>query len=271
MPWHFDQHHGVAGLCAAYNTKMRRDAYFTGITAVRLWDLPLPQHLPVSPIEVAVPLGTAPIRGRGVIGRHEPPGVRPVRLQGLRVLDPAATWASAARTLSVPDLVAIGDALVSPIGGRAALCSIDELRAELESRAGRPGTPRARRAIGFVQVGALSRPESLVRFLLLAGGVPPPELNVPLGAARAVIDLAWSEYRFGLEYDGEYHRSASQFAADIRRQELVHDHGWLLMRITKSDLFGDPRGVVRRVRRRLAARGAPAFGRDLSQSVAFRP
>lgn len=74
-------------------------------------------------------------------------------------------------------------------------------------------------------------------------------------ALGVYLDLAWPFARFGYEYQGGHHVVPEQHAADVRRQERVHDIDWLLMEGTKYDLFDAPLETVARVRSRLEARG----------------
>ena len=106
----------------------------------------------------------------------------------------------------------------------------------------------------------MSRPESLLRVLLTMGGIPEPALNLRLAELPFVLDLAWPQVRFGIEYQGDHHRDPAQFGADIRRQELVHDRGWLLMGVTRYDLFDRPLELLERARSRLADRGVASKG-----------
>ena len=107
----------------------------------------------------------------------------------------------------------------------------------------------------------------------MSAGIPEPELNhrLTIGRREVRVDIAWPEVRFGLEYDGDHHRDPRSFAADIRRQELVQDIGWSLMRATRDDLFRDPQALVLRVASRLAERGSPSIRIEVSQMVRPRP
>lgn len=261
----------VVALARAYAVKMRRDAAFSHVTGAQLLGLPLPVRFTPSPLHVSVPTGTAPVRGRGVVGHHLASTSRSLEVRGLRVLQPAALWVTLGLALEVPDLVAAADSLVTSTSSQRALCSVDDLQVALAEspRARRRGVLRA--ALPFVRVGAASRPESLLRVLLQAAGFPEPELNFRVEGLRYLVDLAWPDFRFGIEYDGGHHRSAAQYGADLRRQEVIHDDDWLLMHVQKEDLFGDPLGVVTRARLRLARLGFVVPHREVSQTVLPRP
>lgn len=244
----------VAALARAYAVKMRRDAGFSHVTAAQLLGAPLPVRFAASPVHVTVPSGTAPVRGRGVAGHHLTRRLDFAIVGGLRVLAPPEVWLTLAELLAVPDLVAVGDAFVgSP--DRPAVCSLADLADVLAAHPRARGRAVLRAALPFIRIGAASRPESLLRVLLCCAGFPDPVLNHRIPGLPYLVDLAWPEFRFGMEYDGGHHRTAEQFASDVSRQEIIHDSEWLLMRVQKEDLFDDALGVVARARRRLAGRG----------------
>jgi very-short-patch-repair endonuclease len=263
--------HGVEaepeGLARAYAVKMRRDAVFSHITAAQLLGAPLPVRFAPSPLHVTVPTGTAPVRGRGILGHHGALGDPATVVRGLRVLSPASVWLTLGELLDVPDLVAAGDALVTATRDRPSWCSVDDLVAEVLAHPRARGRSALRSALTFVRPGAASRPESLLRVLLVAAGFPEPVLNYVVPGLRYRVDLAWPEFKFGMEYDGRQHAFPGQARADSRRQEFIHDREWHLMRVQKEDLFDEPRELVMRGRRRLAARGFVVPTREISAMV----
>jgi hypothetical protein len=248
----------VVGRCRAYAAKMRADAAFTSLTAARLWGVPLPISSDVTVVHVATERGTARALGRGVVGiQHEPRSVEVSKLDGLSVLSPASTWVSLANDLGLADLVAAGDFLVTPTFGskRPALCDVRDL-AEAVGVQRRVNGRVLRDALDLIRVGPLSRPESLTRVLAVTGGLPDPVPNLRV-TPLLMFDLAWPRWRIALDYQGDGHRSASQFARDVRRIDDARHVGWDLMQITKTDLFDHPFDLLGRLRSRLAERGAP--------------
>lgn len=238
--------------CHAYALRMRPDAAFTSVTAAALWGIPLPTYVDSTRLHVSVPHGRPRPRSRGIIGTERHPDHEVVDVAGLRVLSPAATWASLSTALGVGDLIAAGDDVV---GDRRGYALAEPL--ELLAVAGRRerGAPRLRVAAPRVRVGSRSRPESLSRVLFVECGIPEPQLNFFIPELGVYLDLAWPDARFGYEYQGGHHVDAEQHAADVRRQERVHDIEWLLMEATKYDLFDAPLATVERARSRLESRG----------------
>jgi|GEM_PF-1500979 len=243
--------------CRALRLRMRADAAFTGLTAAALWGIPLPAYVDGSRLHVSVPHGSPRPRSRGVVGSERLPDVPIVDLGGMPVLSPVATWASLARWVGLADLIAAGDDIVGLRRGHP-LASLDELAAVAARR--ERGSPLLRAAVRRVRVGSRSRPESLSRVLFGESGIPEPELNHLIPELGVFLDLAWPEARFGYEYQGGHHVDAAQHAADVRRQERVHDGHWLLMEATKYDLFDAPLATVARVRARLESRGTATRG-----------
>lgn len=248
----------VAARCRAYATKMRTDVAFAGVTAARLWGLPLPAWLPSDDVEVIAPHGTARPGGRGVVASSHVPGrVTIVEYGGMRVLSPVDTWLSLSTVLELADLVAVGDAVVTAAFGssRPALATLTALQ-QVADRRGVRGVALARRAAALIRVGPLSRPESLTRVLAVTGGVPEPECNLAV-SPLLTFDLAWPAWRLGLDYHGSSHRSATQHAQDVRRSDLAARHGWTTMQAAAPDLFDIPFDLLGRIRSRLAGLGAP--------------
>jgi len=168
------------------------------------------------------------------------PGTRHGSLRnwtGISISSPALTWCLLAEQVSVPDLVAAADFLVS---GTHPLCSITELEAAVAARAGQRHVRALQRAVALVRVGPRSRRESHARLLFGAAGLPEPELNTKIftedGRFLAMSDLVWRVFRVAGEYEGEYHQERGQFRKDILRRERVEDNNWRLFRFTGDDL-----------------------------------
>lgn len=246
----------ASALCHAYATKMRADAAFCGLSAARLWGMPLPASVHDDLVHVSTPHGGPRPTGRGVRGfQHDPSSVEIVDLGSLRVLSPIQTWLSLGRVLALPDLVAAADFILTPSFGsrEPALATLDGLL-EAVSHRRILGRPVLRRAASLALPGALSRPESLCRVLLVSAGVPVPVPNLSI-SPLATLDLAWPSARYGLDYLGDQHRSPTQFARDVGRRELIKDIGWETLDVTQVDLFDHPHHVALKVRGRLSERG----------------
>ncbi len=84
-------------------------------------------------------------------------------------------------------------------------------------------------------------------------GFPPPvhqhTVSAPSGRPLGRIDLAWPQWRTGLEYDGQRYPTPRRLAHDERRHAQIMAAGW---RLYQSDRF-DLRPSSDRLRRELAA------------------
>jgi len=163
--------------------------------------------------------------------------------------------------LEVPDLLACAEFAITgnPYENRLALTSLENLAAAAGIVAGGHGHRARTTVLRFARAGALSRPESLLRYLLVKSGLPNPRINENCNDSRgsfiALADLSWPAFRVAAEYEGDHHRGVSQFRSDIHRFEKLADHHWAAVRISADDLFDRPDQTVARVASRLAERG----------------
>lgn len=255
-------HHGVriAGdmsptAAHAYAPLLRPGERFSGSTALELWGAPLPSG--ERPLHVTASGGRTRTRRPGVAGHEEAlPHVAAIR-HGLPVSSAALAFLEAAAELSLDDLVAAGDYLVHDPrvldpGDLRPHLTLAELRGSLAaSRA--PNVRTARRAADLVRPGAESRPETLLRLLLMRAGLPEPECGVAVADTRGRhigwFDLVWQDPRVIAEYDGDQHRtSTQQYERDIRRFDLASDASYRVIRVRSHGLFRDPAYTVARVR-----------------------
>jgi hypothetical protein len=268
----------VRELARAYAKRMPRRQVFSHETAAHLWGVPLPgrfagpgDHDRAAPLlHVSVPRGSSAPAARGVRGHVLDFAGLDVRVhRGLRLTGPAATWVQLGARLTVDDLVAAADFLVTgtePYNGRPPLCTFPELAVALENRPGCRGAAALRAALALARKGPLSRRESLLRLDLVRADLPEPAPNHRVldadGALLAMIDLAFPHYLVGIEYQSDLHRGPAQWRSDIRRLERLADAGWLMVQATSDDVSADGRlrdsaEFAERVRRRLRARGWP--------------
>lgn len=239
----------VAARCRAL-AHVRPDLVISHWAAVALHELPLPPGREVARIDLLAPPGAWPARRRGTRRHSARSPVPTVRRRGLLVTDAARTWNDLARDgATVVELVVVGDAMLSEGLVRPA---------ELEARTGADATWRgvrsARAAAPLLDGRSESPPESWLRVLLVAAGLPPPDVQHVVthqGAFVARVDLAWPEQRLVVEYDGEHHLQRRQRVADLRRREALELAGWTVVVLMAEDVFGDPAGAVARVAARL--------------------
>ncbi|WP_213815379.1 hypothetical protein [Glaciihabitans sp. dw_435] len=180
--------------------------------------------------------------------------------------DAPTTWLSMASSLPLDELVVAGDHLIlDPVvldpHDLRPHTSIEALAQAVASSHVR-GTRDADAALRMLRQGSESRPETLVRLLLVRAGLPEPEINVEIRDANGRLlgrgDLVYRLWRTLIEYDGDHHRTnAFQYNKDITRIERFNEEGWSTVRVRKAALFGAPDDVVARVTRALRRGGWP--------------
>lgn len=250
--------------CAALLVAMPAGAFFTHTTAAELWPLPLPTRGSERHIHVSVRPPQRPPRRPSVVGHEstDPLAVVTARCT-LPVVNPATLFCQLASMLSLPDLVAVGDALaLQPVfqdwSDDRPWVTPEQLEERVHCFRGR-GKARAAKALALIRPGAESRPETLLRLAIVDAGLPEPQVNVPvLDPAGRFIgrgDLVYRRWKVVVEYDGEQHRTDNrQFDRDVRRLDDFAAHGWRVVRIT-GRTFADRRETMDRVARALIAGG----------------
>jgi len=251
-----------------YAPRMHTGHFFSHETAAAIWGAPLPLTFSTYGDDIestALDLHVCALGGLAVprtqgVTRHRTRKsmVEMVVHDGLRVSSPASTWAMLG-TLSVADLVALGDFFCRqfrpgygrPDADRKPLATIDELREALVAGR-RRGAERLREAVELVREDSWSPRESRVRCILIAAGLPEPELNVDVyDGVRflACVDLAYPRQRVAIEYHGMLH--GMQWARDAERVAALRAAGWTVIEVT-APLLKSPEELVRRVRQALA-------------------
>ncbi len=179
--------------------------------------------------------------------------------RGLRTTSGPQTWLDLAERLPAHELVAVGDALM-----RGGHLSLDALARRLERAVRVRGVVRARECAPLLTPKSMSRPESLVRYWLVASDLPDPRPQVPVcdrwGRVVAHGDLGYEEWKVLLEYEGRQHAEPEQFGRDVDRYSLMAADGWLVLRFAARHAES-PTLVVDRTRRALQSRGwRPGLG-----------
>ncbi|MET0735650.1 MAG: hypothetical protein ABWY55_08405 [Microbacterium sp.] len=245
-----------------YEARMSEHEFFCGVTAALRWGISIPLSLIEDrPLDVAVLAPRRLPRSRGVRG-HQVLTARTTLVtdpaSGRLVTDPATTWAMLGALISdVRDLVAAADSVVRDWRVDRPMASVADL--ERVIRMGRRvGIGRLREALPLVRTRSASRPETRTRLALIDAGLPEPALNFTVtdeGSKLACVDLAYPQRRIAVEYEGEHHLlDPVQWSRDIARYERLAAAGWIVVRVTKTELFGHPWTIASRVRAAAASR-----------------
>ncbi|TDW90042.1 hypothetical protein EV137_3847 [Kribbella pratensis] len=166
---------------------------------------------------------------------------------GLPLTPPERTFLDLAPYCDLTKLVAAGDSLVRRTDVEP-LHLVETVAAAIGVRSVR----LARRAAARVRAGVDSPMESLLRLLLVDGGLPEPRIGYVISDAAggwlAEPDLSYPEVSLAIEYDGRHHLTdARQWRQDIRRRENLEREGWLVRVFTAYDLLQIPHTVVARI------------------------
>lgn len=243
--------------------------YLSHTTAAQVWGLWLPSWLRTeSPIHITGRKRAAGARRRpGAVGHRAALDARDVvEVDGLRLTTPARTWLDLAPMLRDPfDLVAAGDALLQradgpprpeDVLGTNPLSSLPEIDEVLGRRRSVKGIQAAREAREMLRAGVDSAPESRMRSVILAAGLPEPVVNqevlLPDGRIKRP-DLHYPRWRIALQYEGEGHADRVQLTKDIHRDDAFAANGWITVK-AGHDLYtvAGERQFLDRLRRAIA-------------------
>lgn len=242
---------------AAMLAALPRGTVLSGPTAARLHGMWVPRHDLEHVTVPAGPLGaqrvTVPQR-KDLVAHRSALSPEDVGLHhGLPLTSVTRTWYDLAAKLSVPDLVAAGDAAL-----RLHTATTEELGAAALRRARRPGAVRARIAAGLLDGAARSRPESHLRVALVSAGLPRPQVNVAVcdehGGWLAEPDLVYASARLAIEYQGADHADPRRMRKDVTRHMDLRRAGWEVLYYTADQVFTRPEQAVDDVCRLLAVR-----------------
>ena len=228
-------------LLAAWRRRLPPEAVFAGATAAWILGLDL---RPTNPVEIVAPADSSVRSGDGLnVSRGEISPGEIVNVRGLRATALFRTLSDLClRWSSLEALIAIDMAIAVAMTDAAALSR------HAEATSGRPGARRLR-VLAELAAPAESPMETRLRWLLIKAGLPRPDVQADLrdGEGRFVgrADLYYPSGRLVVEYDGDNHRA--RLVEDNRRQNLLLNAGFHLLRFTAADIHQRPDTVVGQV------------------------
>ena len=219
--------------CAAAAAIVGPEIWFSGITAVEMWE---GIEADDSAVEFTIPDDAHHVRRTGFRCRRralEPDDL--TTLHGFAVTTPQRTFVDVADRLAVPRLVAVGDDFLR----RGCMSERDVLRV-IARCAGQRGIKHARRAAELLDPLAESPRESMMRALLIEGGYPTPVSQIEIFDARggfiARVDLGLPDLKIACEYDGEHHLSRERQAKDAWRRGALAAEDWQVVTVVAEDV-----------------------------------
>jgi len=233
--------------------------FFSHVTAAILHGLPLPaRELQRTTVDVATGVSADRRQGQGVRAHLiAADRVLIVLLDGLPVASAVDTWVQLSMTLTIDELVMIGDALVRRKNPAATMA---ELAAAVTRHTGRRGARRLRDAFSLVRARTDSARETQLRLLIVRGGLPEPQVNPAIsdgfGVFLAFGDLTYRRYKVLIEYDGRQHADDEvQYLRDVDRLDALMADGWRIIRVNKKHLRNEQQQTLGRIRTALLERG----------------
>jgi hypothetical protein len=229
-------------------------AVISHCTAAELLGVPLPRDLEYANCEVIHCTVHPPERrrsGRGAVFHSRPTGPT-TSVKGVRVSGALDLLVQLAGQLGHDDLVAAADQLVGPDSKVRPRPSLELLRAQALRARSTYRIRAVRAALADARDRVESPKETQTRLLLLRAGFAEPEINLPLRAPRSGerfrIDLAYPALRLAIEYDGFWHSTDKRrHAADRRKDDVLHELGWRVVRASDQDLR-EPHDLLNRLR-----------------------
>lgn len=175
---------------------------------------------------------------------------------------PTAAFIQICDRLSLIDLVAIGDWLLHH--GHMTLVELAEVAYQ---QLWRPGARESLVVMPHLDERARSFPESELRMMVIACGLPVPEVNAEIlveDRTVAIVDLLIRRWMLALEYEGRQHLTdLRQWNRDIGRYADLRSLDVGYLQVT-NEMKAYPRALMMTVHQALVGRGydgpAPVFG-----------
>lgn len=214
-------------------------------SAALMHDIQLLRQPAAGSVTLTRPPGSRIVRGSARdITYHAaalPPGHVTTRYK-VPVTAVARTVVDLARTSSFMAAVVVADSAL-----RRSKTTKPELARVLADCARWQGTVQARRIVAFSDARAESVLESCARVVFADRGLPPPDLQVELGAERFAgrVDFYWRQYRTVAEADGAVkYRTSAESVAQLERDQLLRAAGFRVVHFTWQQLFREQLLVI---------------------------
>lgn len=243
--------------CRELQARVASPLIFALSTALKLLCIDVPNELNHDELVVVADSQKTRRRIAGVRCVYWSYPTRLMHLEGITCVAPDTTWLMYARRSRLESLVFLGDAFMRRDSDQRWMtlrdfrdsCHATHEQIRKAKRRMPAGTVNSRRAMVLMRENTDSVRESELRLMLLSYGLPMPQVNPHVdirndtGQAnvgrrrRFFLDLAYSECKVAVEYDGKQH--ASNWEEDVRRRTLLEDAGWMCVNVTWNDMRSD--------------------------------
>lgn len=171
---------------------------------------------------------------------------------GILLTSPLRTACDLGRFLPRPQALAAVDSML-----HAGLVTKAEMTDQVPRWRRRRGVRQLEQMIDLGEPACESQGESRMRLQMIDGGLPRPEVQVPVhdlrGWERYRLDTGYRRWRVGGEYDGEEFHGPEQAESDRRRREWISARGWRIAVFRREDVYRRSLVVAETMRRLLAA------------------
>ncbi|SDC65753.1 hypothetical protein SAMN05216410_2116 [Sanguibacter gelidistatuariae] len=241
----------VDARCHAALPLLPDDAAFSHVTALALLGVEVPWRLQSDPLVHVTTRRRETRPHRPEIAAHlcTQAALDIVQVGALPVTSPEQTWLQLAHYLPLADVVVLGDAMLRRVEPVTDLGRLESLMLHTHKMR---GLTACRAALELMVAGTDSTMETRTRLVLVAAGLPCPEVNTPVyddaGHFVALPDLQYHRLKIAIEYDGDVHRTdPAAWRRDIERCHGLEDAGWLIITATADDVLRHPERLVARV------------------------
>lgn len=177
-------------------------------------------------------------------------------VDGMRTTTPARTAFDIGRRRGVVIAVIRVDALLQATGLKLA-----DVQLLVDGHRGTRGLVQLRQVLDLADCGAESPQETRLRLVLTRADMRPAHTQIEVfdhGCFVGRLDMGWSEWKVGVQYDGFQHwTDPRQRTLDIDQDAAYRELGWRIVRVGADLLRRRQPTIIRRVRAELDAAGAP--------------
>ncbi|NMM98411.1 hypothetical protein [Bifidobacterium olomucense] len=286
------QKRDITRRCTEAAQQHKKPLLFGMTTSLMLQSVPIPSDCSISATALHTVSSSHRKRVRTVSSPTTPHVWKPLGMarnvhinRYVYALDVIHTWAQLAAYCSLESLIALGDAIITAIArkpslaqGRSPETILSDMAECITAMPKFNAKSSCLLALQFMAPRVDSPKESEIRITTTKYGLPQSVTNYVVpgvtfkSGTPITVDLAWPDFRVGIEYDGDQHRTdRAQWRRDQEKREKLRHHNWVIIIATAASLADEPSRaeLSYHVARQLALRGA-AFDFNLTETPLSR-